>query len=106
MKLLFDQGTPAPLRRYLPNHHVDTLYEKGWSDLRNGELLRQAETEGYDALITTAQNLRYQQNLSERQISIVVLLTTSWPRIKRQTAEIAPVVDSLRPGSYIEIPVP
>ena len=39
MKLLFDQGTPAPLRNHLPNHLVETAYEKGWSTLKNGDLL-------------------------------------------------------------------
>ena len=51
MKLLFDQGTPAPLRGRLPAHSVDTLAEKGWSDKNNGELLDVAEREGYEVLI-------------------------------------------------------
>ena len=77
MRLLFDQGTPAPLRNHLPGHIVETAYEKGWSNLKNGELLARAESEGFDALITTDQNLRHQQNLTGRKISVVVLLTTS-----------------------------
>jgi len=106
MKLLFDQGTPVPLRKYLPNHIVETAYEKGWSGIQNGELLTRAETEGVDALITTDQNIRYQQNLADRRISVVVLLTTSWPRIKKQAVSIAQIINSLQPGSYIEIPIP
>jgi predicted nuclease of predicted toxin-antitoxin system len=62
MKILFDQGTLVPLRRFLPEHTVDTAYEKGWSALTNGDLILAAETEQYDVLITTDQNLRYQQN--------------------------------------------
>ena len=82
MKILFDQGTPAPLRRYLLGHLVDTAYERGWSDLRNGDLLTEAETEGYDLLITTDQSIRFQQNLSRKRLGILVLLSTSWPRIQ------------------------
>ncbi len=78
MKILFDQGTPVPLRRYLSGHTVDTAYERGWSELSNGDLLTTAESENYDLLITTDQNLRYQQNFVGRQIAIVVLLSTSW----------------------------
>ncbi len=63
MKLLFDQGTPAPLRNHLLNHTVETAYEKGWSNLKNGDLLNRAEAEGFAALLTTDQNLHYQQNL-------------------------------------------
>lgn len=81
MKILFDQGTPVPLRRYLPGHAVDTAYERGWSALANGDLLTTAEQDGYEILITTDRNLCYQQNLADRQIAIVVLLSTSWPRI-------------------------
>ena len=60
MKLLFDQGTPVPLRRHLPEHSVATAYEAGWSGLSNGDLLTAAENAGYQILVTTDQNLRYQ----------------------------------------------
>jgi predicted nuclease of predicted toxin-antitoxin system len=106
MQILFDQGTPVPLRRFLPDHWVETAYEKGWNDIQNGELLARAETEGFEVLITTDQNLRYQQNLTGRSISIVVLMTTSWPRIKLQAETIKQIVDSLQPGSYLEIQIP
>lgn len=105
MKLLFDQGTPVPLRQYLKPHSVETAYAKGWGNIRNGDLLSRAEAEGFDGLITTDQNIRYQQNLAGRKISIVVLLTTSWPRIKKHTTEIAQIVDSLQQGDYVEIPI-
>jgi hypothetical protein len=48
MLVLFDQGTPVPLRRYLTPHTVSTVFEKGWSTLQNGELLRTAEGEGFE----------------------------------------------------------
>lgn len=105
MKILFDQGTPVPLRRFLPGHTVDTAYERGWSELSNGTLLTKAEQEGYDLLVTTDRNLHYEQNLSDRQIAIVVLMTTSWPRIKKQTDRIQQTVDAVQPGTYQEIPI-
>jgi hypothetical protein len=106
MKILFDQGTPVPLRNHLPNHIVETVYEKGWSSLKNGDLLTQAEAETFDALITTDQNLRHQQNLSGRKISVIVLLTTSWPQIKNNAALVSQAIDKLKPGSYEEISFP
>jgi len=66
MKILFDQGTPVPLRRHLAGHAVDVVYERGWSHLSNGSLLDAAERDGYQLLITTDQNLKYQQNLADR----------------------------------------
>lgn len=103
MKILFDQGTPVPLRRFLPGHTIDTAYERGWSELANGNLLTRAEQEGYELLITTDRNLRYEQNLANRNIAIVVLMTTSWPRIQRQTDRVQAVVDEIQSGTYQEI---
>jgi len=103
VKILFDQGTPVPLRRSLPGHTIDTAYERGWSGLENGDLLTTAERDGFELLITTDQNLRYQQNFASRHIAIVVLLSTSWPRIQRQAEAIRNLVDTVIPGAYHEI---
>ena len=104
MRILFDQGTPAPLREQLPGHSVETAYEKGWSALRNGEPLAKAEAE-FDVLVTTDRNLRHQQNLAGQRIAILVLPTTSWPRLQQITLKIAAAVDALKPGQYVEVPL-
>lgn len=70
------------MRHLLDGHAVMTANELGWSMLRNGELLTTAENAGYELFVTTDTNLKYQQNLDGRRIGIVVLCTTSWPRIK------------------------
>ena len=103
MRVLFDQGTPVPLRRYLALHAVATVFEKGWSTLQNGELLSTAEYEGFEVLVTTDQNLRYQQNLENRQIAVVVLMTTSWPRIERAVNRVVAALNSVKPGGYPEV---
>ena len=72
----------------------------GWSTLFNGELLNQAEVSGFELLITTDQNLEYQQNLSARRISIVVLSTTRWPVIETKIARIVQAVQRAKTGSY------
>ncbi|OBQ33553.1 MAG: hypothetical protein AN487_20135 [Anabaena sp. CRKS33] len=105
MKILFDQGTPVPLRKYLINHSVTTAYEEAWSNLSNGDLLKAAENKGYQILVTTDQNLRYQQNLSERQIAIVVLLSTSWPKIRTQVDQVCSIINTIELGDYQEISI-
>lgn len=105
MKILFDQGTPVPLRRSLLGHTVDTAYERGWSTLANGDLLDTAEQDGYDLLVTTDRNLRYQQNLANRQMAILVLLSTSWPRIQGHIDEVRNAIDTIVPGAYLEIEI-
>jgi len=103
MRILFDQGTPVPLRRHLHPHAVDTVAERVWSELQNGELLDQAEADGYQALITTDQNLRHQQNLAGRAVRILVLMTTSWPRIRKQVNRVLEALDELEEGGYAEV---
>ena len=101
MKILFDQGTPAPLRRMLTGHEVSPAFEMGWERLRNGELLASAEA-GFDLLITADKNLRYQQNLSGRRLAILVLPTTSWPVLRKHGGEILGIVNRMGAGEYRE----
>ena len=105
MKILFDQGVPRPLRRYLTGHLVDTTAERGWSTLENGVLLDRAEEDGYQLLITTDQSLRHQQNFAGRKISILVLLSTAWPLIQLRVEEIQAVVNGMTPGEYKEVAI-
>jgi hypothetical protein len=83
---------------------VATAFELGWSNLRNGELLAKAET-SFDLFITTDQQLRYQQNLVGRRLAILVLLSTSWPRLRKFVSEIQEAVETIQPGAYWEITV-
>jgi hypothetical protein len=105
MRVLFDQGTPAPLPRLPVQHEVSTAYEQDWSRLKNGELLSAAELAGFEVFVTTDTNLRYQQNLATRTIAIVVLGTTSWPRIKAEADSVVTAIDASTEGSYIEVSI-
>ena len=106
MRVLFDQGIPEPLRHSLAQHEVATAYERGWSRLKNGELLDAVEREGYAVLVTTDSNIKYQQNLISRRVAIVVLSTPSWPRIRRASASVVRAIEQALPGSYAEVAVP
>jgi hypothetical protein len=73
MKVLFDNGTPKPIARRLIGHQVTHARQIGWHELENGELIERAEAAGYEVLLSTDKNIRYQQNLAERRIALVVL---------------------------------
>ena len=103
MRVLFDQGTPAPLRKHLHPHPVDTASELGCSTFLNGDLLNQAESQGYEAFITTDQNLRYQQDLSMRKIRMLVLKTTSWPKIRAKASQVKDRLEAMNEGDYQEV---
>lgn len=106
MKILFDQGTPVPLRNALSQHEIVTAFERGWQTLQNGDLLTAAEGEGFEALITTDKNIRHQQNPGGRRLAIVVLPTTDWRKIRMRTEVVAQALDALSPGAYVEISFP
>ncbi|MGH9583022.1 MAG: hypothetical protein ACRD4O_08820 [Bryobacteraceae bacterium] len=109
MRILFDKNVPIGVRRFLFKHEVRTVIELDWApQLENGELLRMAEAAGFHVMVTSDQNIRYQQNLTGRQLALVVLGSNIWPVVRQHGAAIAAQVDATTPGSYdfIEMPLP
>jgi hypothetical protein len=104
VRILFDQGTPAPIRNYLAGHEVSTAVEMGWSTLSNGELLDAAEKE-FDVLVTTDQALKSQQDLSRYNLAVVVLPFASWPKLQPHANRIASRIGQVRRGEYCEIEI-
>ena len=107
MLILFDHGTPKGLARALPDHNVVTAQSRGWSSLNNGALLNAAEAAGFDVLLTTDRRIRYEQNLTTREIALVVLTgSTRWMRGRLQLDRIALAVSAATPRSYFEVDIP
>jgi len=103
--VLFDRGTPAPLREALNEHQVSTAFEQGWSKLQNGALIAAAEKELFEVFVTTDKNLKYQQNLASRRHAVAVLLTMSWPKIRLRLPVVVAAIDQALPGNYREVNV-
>ena len=93
------------MRTYLEGHFVRRLAEMGWDTLENGELIRSAEKEGFDVIVTTDQNLRYQQNLKDIRLAFVVLMATAWPRVQGRTTEIREAIENVEPGEVCAVPI-
>jgi predicted metal-dependent phosphoesterase TrpH len=106
MRVLFDQATPVPIRAYLDPHVVSTASQQGWATLGNGDLLTAAEAAGFDVLLTTDKNLRYQQNLAGRKIAVVVLGRQQWPQLRPHVQRVVDAVNAAVLGSYVEIDIP
>src|SRR5947209_4531169 len=105
MRILFDHGTPAPLKSFPKDHSVKKTKEMGWDSLNNGELLNVAEEAGFDVLLTTDKNIRYQQNLMTRKIALV-LSNPRWPVVRLYGQRVIDAVNAAKPGSYIEVEIP
>ena len=106
MRILFDQGTPAPLIPFLEGHTVTKAKDAGWDKLVNGELLKAAEEGGFEVLLTTDKNMATQQNLKSRAIAVVVLGNSQWRIVQRHVRKIAATVNAATRGSYSEIEIP
>ena len=104
MRILFDVNIPEPLRHYIADHTVDTADEKGWARIRNGNLLDNAERDGYEVLLTADHSMRYQQNMTSRQVAVIVLLSNRWPRVQLRIEEIRAALEGLAPGEVREVP--
>jgi len=108
LRILFDKNVPVGVRHFLPGHEVHTLVELRWPDqMENGELLKMAEQSAFDVMVTSDQNIRYQQNLTGRKLALIVLGSNIWPVVRKHSAAITAGVDAATPGSYdfIEMPL-
>ena len=74
MRILLDEQLPRQLAPYFDGHEVRTTQEQGWAGLKNGALLKQALSAGFEALITGDKNLEFQQNLKASGLFVVVLV--------------------------------
>ena len=106
MLVLFDHGTPRGIIRALQGHTVKEAKAQGWDTLSNGELLDAAENRGFEVLLTTDKNLRYQQNLQGRKLAIVVLSKSRWSLVSPAVQQIVDAVNAARPGSYTLVDIP
>lgn len=106
MRVLFDNGVPRGLAQYLSGHIVEEGRSLGWERLSNGELIAEAEQAGFAVMVSADKNIRYQQNLRQRQIALIVLTNAQWPQVQRVAATIAEAIASVIAGGYIEVYVP
>ena len=104
--VLLDHNVPRRVATILSGHTVERAFPLGWATLRNGDLLDAVDVAGFDVFVTADQNLRFQQNLSQRQVAIVVIGTNIWPVIAHHPGPIIMAVRDAKPGSVMFVPYP
>lgn len=105
MRILLDECAPRPLKRELGDYEIRTVVEMGWSGKKNGELLRLMSQEGFTVLLTTDQNLRYQQNLQQAGVAVIVLVASSnrLPDLIPLMPDVRDVLNTIAPGDVTEV---
>jgi hypothetical protein len=106
MLILFDQGTPRSIARWFKGHVIVEAIDRGWNTLSNGASLSAAEDAGFELLLSTDKNIRYQQNLANRRIAIVILGNSRRPAVLRHIDRVVAAVNAATPGSYVEVDIP
>lgn len=95
---------PRKLRRDLPEFIVRTVQEEGWTGFKNGDLLRRAVS-SFDVLLTADQRMRYQQNVSQFAIGVVVIETfdTTLPNLRTLLPKIKSAIEGAIHGTITVI---
>ncbi len=99
-----DESAPRLIQARLPEFEIRTVQEMGWTGLKNGELLKRAE-EQFDVFVTADKNLRFQQSLSGKRLSVIVLPGNQVPVVASLLPTIAEAFRRVQPGTFVEIPV-
>ncbi|MBS9387743.1 MAG: DUF5615 family PIN-like protein [Dolichospermum sp. WA123] len=105
MRILLDECVPRPLKREFKDYKIRTVVEMGWSGKKNGELLQLMKQESFTILLTTDQNLRYQQNLEQAGVAVVVMIAP-----KNRLSDLIPLIpetkkalDVIIAGDVVEV---
>lgn len=100
MKILLDECIDQKLRHLFPDHECETAAYAKLAGLKNGVLLVAAEDAGFEVLVTTDQEIPYQQNLEDRSIAILILCapTNRLADLTRLAPAAIRALESISPG--------
>jgi len=105
LRVLLDESAPRLIKTRLTEFSISTVQEMGWAGLTNGELLVLAERE-FDVFITADKQLRYQQNLTGKRLSVIVLPSNQVPVVTAILPAIEQSMKAIQSGSVVELPLP
>ena len=102
MKLLLDECVTRYLKPDFIGHEVKTVREAGFTGLKNGELLKAAET-AFDVLVTVDKSIRHQQNLRTFHLGVLILAaqTNKYEDLKPLVPRALEALKSLQPGAFV-----
>lgn len=103
--VILDENIPRKLKKLLSGHRVATVPEMGWGGVKNGRLITLIDGT-YEVFITADKNLRYQQNLRHRNLSIIEVPFNDAVRLLPIASQILAAIEKSTPGSYEQIQEP
>jgi hypothetical protein len=89
MRLLLDEHLPIGLAAEFPGHAVHTVSGRGWTGIKNGELLRRMNGQ-YDALVAMDRSIEFQRRIATLRFGIVLVRARS-----NRMQDLRPLVPSI-----------
>ena len=102
MKIIVDECVPSIVKRGLPSLSIVSVQDRGWAGIKNGQLLRLIDIE-FDVFITSDKNLRYQQNLANFGVAIILLPSNQVPVIENLLSEIENAISRIGKNDFVEL---
>lgn len=102
MRILIDECVPSIVKKRLPERELETVQAMGWAGIKNGELIGLADSE-FDVFITSDKNLRYQQNLTQRNIAIILLPSNQVPIVEKLLPRIDEILETIQQKDFVEV---
>ena len=104
MRILIDECLPRKLKYELPGHEVVTVPEAGWQGMKNGELLRRAQS-AFDVFLTIDRGIMYQQNLARLTLAVISLSASNnrLETLRPLMASVLAALQHIEPGNQITI---
>lgn len=102
MKILIDESLPRFTLQLVQEHEAFTVQYMGWTGIKNGALLRRAEGQ-FDVFLTADKNLRYQQNLADRTLAVIVFPSNKLSVVKQLEAALRRALTEITSGAVVEL---
>jgi hypothetical protein len=103
LKVFFDEDVPRKLARFLSQHDIQTVVSMRWGGVKNGELLKLIEREGFHVFLTGDKNMENQQQLEACPFAVLIMSAINWPVIRPHIQKISAALDEARPGTLTTI---
>lgn len=102
MKVLLDNNITHHFARSISGHVVIHARAMQWETLSNGELIARAESDGFDVLITADRGMEYQQNITSRKISVILIKSKriTLAHLLVHLEAVQTLLDDIEPGQF------
>ena len=105
MRVLLDENLPRQLKQHFSaDVEALTVQDRGWSGIKNSELLRLAAGE-FDVFLTMDRGVQFQQNLQSLAIGILIIRAPSnrFEDLQLLISEVHNALNTIQSGQVLRV---